>query len=217
MSKGQIQQRVAAGAGMSTEAYTQAVQSKLSPGLAAAAQQFKVSNAMDAAIDNTVSSPSAAAVNARFMAMHNSTTEAPLLNAAMMQRAGIKLPDPRQLGGRLRLLPRWPCNNPRVTSQFKAMREQAMASCRATASSRKAPEMSSLTGIADAMKRKFPKGMNETPEQIQRSLLLDAELHPAALPLRRPRPYRDAATLRSASATTYRPAPTRRSTYRPQY
>src|SRR6185312_5237903 len=121
----------------------------LAPGIAAAAQQFKVANVLDAAIDNTVASPSAAAVNARFMAMHNSTTEAPLLSAAMMQRAGIssKIPVSSVADQASPVA----LNPPRVTSQFKAMREQAMAS-QGYCLIQEAPEMSSLPGIAAAMK-----------------------------------------------------------------
>jgi hypothetical protein len=159
MSKLQIQQRLAAGAGMSTQAYAAAAGSKLASGLQSAVQTFHDNNVMDAAIDNTVASPSASAVNARFMAMHNSTTEAPLLNAAMMQRAGISSQIP--VGSVADQVSPMALGNPRVTTQFMAMREQAMAS-QGYCLLQEAPEMSSLTGIADAMKRKFPKAAKET-------------------------------------------------------
>ena len=161
MTKAQIHQRLAAGSGVSTQAYETAVASKLAPGLQSAVQQFYASNVMDVAIDNTVPSPSAAAINARFQAMHNSTTEAPLLNAAMMQRAGISSQIP--VGSVADQVSPMALGNPRVTSQFTQLREQAMAS-KGYCLLQDAPEMSSLTGIADAMKRKFPKAANENAE-----------------------------------------------------
>ncbi len=162
MSRAQIHQRLAAGAGVDTKTYEATIASSMPPGVKAAVTQFHNQQVMDLAVSTDVASPSAAAVQARFQAMHNSTTEIPLLNAAMLQRAGITGSIPQ--GAVADQASGVALNNPRVASQISAMREAAMAN-QGYCLLEEAPEMSSLTGIADAMKRKFPKGANETAEQ----------------------------------------------------
>jgi len=162
MTRTQIHQRLAAGANVSTQAYETATASKLPAGINQAVLQFHNSQVMDLAVSSTVASPSAAAVQSRFQAMHNSTTEATLLNQAMLQRAGVTGAIPQ--GSVADQASGVAMNNPRVASQISAMREAAYAN-QGYCLLEEAPEMSSLTGIADAMKRKFPVGANETAEQ----------------------------------------------------
>ncbi len=162
MTRTQIHQRMAAGAGVSTQAYETATSSQLPPGIKTAVQNFHNSVVTDLAISTEVASPSAAGVQARFAAMHNSATEAPLLNQAMLQRAGITGSIPQ--GAVADQASGVAMNNPRVASQLSQMREAAYAA-QGYCLLEEAPELSSLTGIADAMKRKFPVGANETAQQ----------------------------------------------------
>ncbi len=162
MTKTQIHQRLAAGAGVSTQSYETTIASQLPANLHAGMMEFHNSQVNDLAISTAVASPSAAGVQARFQAMHDSATEAPLLNQAMLQRAGITGNIPQ--GSVADQASGVAMNNPRVASQLYQMREAAYAS-QGYCILEEAPEMSSLTGIADAMKRKFPPGANETAEQ----------------------------------------------------
>jgi hypothetical protein len=162
MSKKQISQRLAAGAGVSTTAYEAAVATGMPAAMTQLVQTFQSSQMQDVAVSHDYPSPSAAGIQARFQAMHNSTTEAPLLNTAMLQRAGISGSIPQ--GSVADYASGVALNNPRVASQIQQMRDAAMAA-QGYCLLEDAPEASSLTGIADAMKRKFPKGASETPEQ----------------------------------------------------
>lgn len=162
MTKKQIHQRLAAAAGVDTKTYEAAIANKMPAAMKQAVRQFHDEQVRDIAVDATYASPAAATVQARFQAMHNTTTEAPLLNTAMLQRAGVSAAVPQ--GAVADQASPVALNNPRVASQIQQMRDAAMAS-RGYCLLQEAPEMSSLTGIADAMKRKFPKGANETAEQ----------------------------------------------------
>jgi hypothetical protein len=159
MSKKQIHQRLAAAAGVDAATYEKAIATPMPAGVDQALRQFYASNVSDIAVSQQVASPQAAAVNAKFVAMHNSPTEAPLLNQPMLQLAGINGQIPQ--GSVADQASGVALNNPKVSSAIQQMRELAL-SANGYCLLQEAPEMSSLTGIADAMKRKFPKGANET-------------------------------------------------------
>ncbi len=154
MSRKQISQRLAAVAGTDTETYEAKVKAGLPAGIVGGIQQIHASKVRDIAVSSDVASPSAAGIQARFQAMHNSTTEATLINPAMLQRSGINGTIPQ--GAVADYASGVALNNPRVSSQLQQMRQNVMAGM-GYCLIEEAPEASSLTGIADAMKRKFPR------------------------------------------------------------
>ncbi len=153
MSRKQIPQRLAATAGMDTATYEQRAKS-LPAAVQQAVQQKYGAVSRDVMISSDFPSTNAQVTAARFAAMHGSTTESTLLNPAMLQRAGITSQIPQ--GNVDDYASPVTLNNPRVTSQIQQMRENMMAA-NGYCLLEEAPEASSLTGIADAMKRKFPR------------------------------------------------------------
>jgi hypothetical protein len=164
MSKRQINQRIAASTGLDTQAFEQIQKTGLPAAVRQAIKQVHNEKVMDVAVSSEVGSPAAYDVQTRMKAIRGTPTEAKLMNPAMLQLAGIK--GPVASGVALDAASPMALNNPKVTSQLHKMREVALAA-RGACVINEAPEASSLTGIADAMKRKFPKAATETPQQTQ--------------------------------------------------
>ena len=159
MSKAQIDLRVAGATNLDIKQYQAAVAGGISSGIAQAVQKFHNEQVQDIVATTELASPAAYAAAARMKQARGTTTEATLINQPMLQLAGIK--GTLAAGTALDAASPFALNNPKVTSQLHQMRENAMAARGACILS-EAPELSSLTGIADAMKRKFPSAANET-------------------------------------------------------
>jgi hypothetical protein len=126
-----------------------------------------VLNAGKAKVRDTVAhagvpSVNQAMVDTRMNLARGTPTEAKLINPAMLQLAGIpgNLPVTGQV---LKMASPLGLNNPKILSQLRRMKENALAK-RGACILREAPEASSLTGIADIIKKKFPAVDGETAE-----------------------------------------------------
>lgn len=159
MSKAQIDMRLAAATNMDIKQYQATVAGGISSGVAQAVQKFHNEQVRDIVASAEVASPAAFAAAARMRQARGTPTEATLINKPMLELAGIK--DTLAAGTALDAASPFALNNPKVTSQLHRMRENAMAN-RGACILNEAPELSSLTGIAKAMQRKFPAGANET-------------------------------------------------------
>ncbi len=164
ISKAQLNMRLAAASGIDAKKYSANISGKTLPdGIRTAAQKFHESNVRDVAVSADYASPAQFAAKARMQSIRGTSTESKLINQPMLQLAGL---NSSQLSEEYALDQASPValNNPKVWSDMRHMRENAMANrggCLLT----EAPEPSSLTGIAKALSRKFPVGTNETPEQ----------------------------------------------------
>jgi hypothetical protein len=164
MTKEQIHARLAAGTNLDAKSYANLTKNGLSPAIKAQVRQFHDEKVKDAAVSHEVASKSAYDSQARMKSVRGTPTEAKLLNPAMLQLAGIHGQIPS--GAALDQASPMALNNPKVASQLRQMRENALAA-RGACILNEAPETSSLTGIAAALTRKFPKGAMETPEATQ--------------------------------------------------
>jgi hypothetical protein len=160
MSKDQIQHRLASAANMKPADFKAALDKKLPANVVQAAKAFHADKVRDLAVSNEVSSPTAYDTAAKMRAVRGTTTEATLINPAMLQAAGIK-GDKVPSGAALDQASPLALNNPRFRAEWQRMRENAFAAKGACVLS-EAPEASSLVGIADALKRKFPVGATES-------------------------------------------------------
>jgi hypothetical protein len=159
MSKDQVQHRLASAANMDPKQFKAALEKKLPTDVVQAAKQFHAQKVRDLAISADVASPTAYDTAAKMRAVRGTTTEATLINQPMLQAAGIKGSIPS--GAALDQASPMALNNPRFRAEWQRMRENAFAAKGACVLA-EAPEASSLTGIADALKRKFPVGATES-------------------------------------------------------
>lgn len=168
MSKAQINQRLASSMGMSTSKFETAAAKPLPADIKKAMTAFRQREVMDVRASHEVASSVAYQANARMSLARNTPTEAALINQPMLQLAGIKgvAAGTSLTGMALDQASPLALNNPRIASQLRQMRENAMAARGACIIS-EAPETSALTGIADALRRKFPPSANESASDKQ--------------------------------------------------
>jgi hypothetical protein len=159
MSKDEVTSRLAAASKVDSKTYAELTKNGVSAQVREVIAQGKAKLG-DVAIDADVASPSQAAVIARMNRARGSDAEAQLLNKAMLDLAGIKGNVPVK-GAIADIASPLAMNNPKVRSQLSQMKANALAA-RGACIINEAPEASSLTGIADALKKKFPIGANET-------------------------------------------------------
>jgi hypothetical protein len=160
ISQAQIDMRMASAAGMDVKKFQGIKKGALSADIAKAVTKFHNEKVMDTAVSSDVTSHAAYGADARMRQARGTPTEAKLINGPMLQLAGLdKAAIPA--GGALDQASPLAMNNPKVAAQLRQMRETAMAN-RGACLINEAPELSSVTGIADALKRKFPVVAGET-------------------------------------------------------
>ncbi|HWA71876.1 MAG TPA: hypothetical protein VG937_06075 [Polyangiaceae bacterium] len=119
--------------------------------------------ALDVQARNDIASPGLAKLQSVMNRARGTDVETQLLNPAMFQLAGMSSSlaagdQAIQLASPLAL------NNPLLRSRLREVKENALAARGACIVS-EAPEPSSLAGVADILKRKFPPGEGETASQ----------------------------------------------------
>ncbi|APR87679.1 hypothetical protein A7982_13028 [Minicystis rosea] len=159
MSKEEVDARVAAAAKMSGKAFAELTQNGVQGPAQNILEQAKTRMA-DVAVDTRVASPAAATAQSRMARARGSEVEAQLVNSAMLQMADIGGSSPLQ-GASKAIASPLALNNPKVRSMLEKARENALGA-RGACVLNEAPEASSLTGIAEIMKVKFPILAEET-------------------------------------------------------
>jgi len=164
LSREEINTRLASATKMSSKAFAEMAKNPMPAGLKAETKAARDA-IRDIAVRADVPSTSQAEVNARMNAARGTAFEAQLMNPAMVQLAGVpgNIPIAGPIANRVSALG---MNNPKFRSQLRHMRDNALAK-RGACILDEAPEASALTGIADALKRKFPRLDSETPLQTK--------------------------------------------------
>ncbi|WP_437670938.1 hypothetical protein [Sorangium sp. So ce131] len=164
MTKQEVTSRLASATKLDPEQYKQLVQQGASSQLKAVLKPMKAQLA-DVAVRSDVASPQQAVVASRMRAARGSLAEAELMNPAMLQRSGIPAGMPVE-GPLAAAASPLAMNNPKVQSQLRRMHDNALAE-RGACILHEAPEASAMTGIAEALREKFPVGENETAAERQ--------------------------------------------------
>jgi hypothetical protein len=172
LSKDEITTRLAAAAKIDPQKFAELTKGGVPAAMRPIIEKGKAMLA-DVATRADVASPSQAGVLARMSKVRGTETEAKLINPAMLQLAGITSSTPLR-GAVADIASPMGMNNPKVLSQLRQMRENALAA-RGACIINEAPEASALTGIADIMKKKFPVPPNETG--VARQARLDRMLN----------------------------------------
>ncbi|KYF97193.1 hypothetical protein BE20_39495 [Sorangium cellulosum] len=159
MTKDEVTSRLASVTKLDAEGYKNLVAQGISPQLRAVIEPMKAKVA-DIAVRSDVPSPQQAVVSARMKAARGSLAEAELMNPAMLQRAGIPAGVPVE-GPFADAASPFAMNNPQVQSQLRRMHDSALAE-RGACILHEAPEASAMTGLAEALREKFPPVDNET-------------------------------------------------------
>jgi hypothetical protein len=163
LSQADVTSRLATVAGMDQSAFAAKLASKTATNTAIAVQD-KVKGKLQAfAVDGDIASPSAAAVNANLKMLRNTPIESELMNQPMLQMAGVtgNVPLQGQLADRASPLA---MNSERIRSQMQKMKQNGLAA-RGACMIEEAPEASSIPGLADALKAKFPPAEGENGMQ----------------------------------------------------
>lgn len=159
MSPNEVAERLGAAANMDGAQFAQTVRASLPQSVRDRLKGAKL-KALDTAAHVSVPSQSQALVESRMAMMRGTETEAKLLNPAILKLAGLPAGTPLS-GNALKMASPMSLNNPKIRSQLRNMRENALAK-RGACILHEAPEASALTAVADIMKRKFPVGDNES-------------------------------------------------------
>jgi hypothetical protein len=165
MSKHEIQKRLAAAAKVDTKTYADVTKNGTPAAVTNILAKAK-ERVADVAIDNRYASPAMLATQARMKQARGTDVETQLLNKPMLQLAGVDKNVPVQ-GAFLDAASPLALNNPKIRHMLSQMRENALAA-RGACIINEAPEASSLTGIAAALKRKFPIPKNESAVDRQK-------------------------------------------------
>jgi hypothetical protein len=162
METSEVTRRLSGATSLTAQAFAAATATPVSDDLRANILQMQA-KIRDIAASTTVPSPNQAMVDARMNLARGTPTEAKLINPAMLQLAGI--PGSMPVAGAVtKLASPFGGNNLKMASQLRQLRQNALAK-RGACILDEAPEASSLTGIADIMKKKFPMADGETPDQ----------------------------------------------------
>ncbi|AUX24750.1 hypothetical protein SOCEGT47_052890 [Sorangium cellulosum] len=164
MTKEEVTSRLASATKLDPEEYKHRIAQGVSPELKALLEPMKAELA-DIAVRADVPSPQQAIVGARMRAARGSLAEAELMNPAMLKLAGIPAGMPVE-GPLADAASPFAMNNPKVQSQLRRMHESALAA-RGACILHEAPEPSAMTGLAEALREKFPVGKDETPAARQ--------------------------------------------------
>ncbi|WP_438004315.1 hypothetical protein WME89_36730 [Sorangium sp. So ce321] len=159
MTKQEVTSRLASATKLDSEQYKSLVAQGASPQIKAILKPMKAEVA-DIAVRGDLPSPQQAVVGARMRAARGSVAEAELMNPAMLQRSGVPAGMPVE-GPLADAASPFAMNNPKVQSQLRRMHDNALAE-RGACILHEAPEASAMTGLAEALREKFPVGENET-------------------------------------------------------
>ncbi|WP_437619354.1 hypothetical protein [Sorangium sp. So ce1151] len=159
MTKQEVTSRLASATKLDSEQYKSLVAQGASPQIKAILKPMKAEVA-DIAVRGDLPSPQQAVVGARMRAARGSVAEAELMNPAMLQRSGVPAGMPVE-GPLADAASPFAMNNPKVQSQLRRMHDNALAE-RGACILHEAPEASAMTGLAEALREKFPVGDNET-------------------------------------------------------
>jgi hypothetical protein len=161
MTAAQVDARLAASTKLDSKAFRAQVKNGMSAEFRKEVQETE-NFARDTATRSDVASPALAEARARMAKARGTHVETELLNKPMLDLAGIKGSVPLD-GAVGDLVSPLAANNPMVRSRMRQAHENALAA-RGACILHEAPESSALTGIADAMIRKFPKVDGESEE-----------------------------------------------------
>jgi hypothetical protein len=159
MTRDEVNARLAAAAKVDSKTYFELTKNGVTPQALDVIAKGKAKLG-DVAVDASVVSPNSLIVAARMNKARGSEAEAKLINPAMLQLAGMKGNTP-VAGIAAQMASPFGLNNPKVRSQLRQMKENALAA-RGVCMIHEAPEASALTGIADALKKKFPVAEGES-------------------------------------------------------
>lgn len=118
----------------------------------------------DVATRRDIASPMEAEVQARLSRARGSAVEAELMNPAMMQAAGMNGLPADLDGAALDRASPLGLNSARMQSELRRRHDEALAD-RGACIVHEAPEATGMTGLADAMARKFPRVDGETASE----------------------------------------------------
>ncbi|WP_434042014.1 MULTISPECIES: hypothetical protein [Sorangium] len=159
MTRQEVTSRLASATKLDPDQYKDLVAHGASPQVKALLKPMKAQVA-DIAVRGDIPSPQQAVVGARMKAARGSVAEAELMNPAMLQRAGVPAGMPVE-GPLAAAASPFAMNNPKVQSDLRRMHDNALAE-RGACILHEAPEPSAMTGLAEALREKFPVGENET-------------------------------------------------------
>ncbi|WP_437903229.1 zinc-dependent metalloprotease [Sorangium sp. So ce327] len=162
MTKREVTSRLASATKLDPEAYESLVAQGVSPQLKALIEPMKAKVA-DIAVRGDIASPQQAIVGARMKAARGSLAESELMNPAMLKRAGIPAGLPIE-GPLADAASPFAMNNPKLHSQLRHMHDNALAE-RGACILHEAPEATAMTGLAEALREKFPVGNEETADE----------------------------------------------------
>ncbi|XXT16216.1 hypothetical protein WME94_38890 [Sorangium sp. So ce429] len=159
MTKQEVTSRLASATRLDPDQYESLVAQGASSQVKAILKPMKA-EVSDIAVRGDLPSPQQAVVGARMRAARGSVAEAELMNPAMLQRSGVPAGMPVE-GAIADAASPFAMNNPKVQSQLRRMHDNALAE-RGACILHEAPEASAMTGLAEALREKFPVGDNET-------------------------------------------------------
>jgi hypothetical protein len=162
LSKADITQRLSAASALLPKDFEQ-LTAKAPPEEVQAVLRTGMARALDVQARNDVASPSLAKLQSVMNRARGTQIESELLNPAVLQLAGVS-GNSAVNGDALSLASPLALNNPLLRARLRERKENALAARGACIVS-EAPEPSSLAGVADILKSKFPASTDETPAQ----------------------------------------------------
>ena len=162
MSRAEVNQRLAGGSALDLGKFTALYNAPVGPEIQAVLQAGRA-RVTDVQARNDLPSPGWAKVQATLAQARGTGVETQLLNPAIYQIAGVG--NATSLVGPVadQVSP-LALNNPMARARLHDLRENALAA-RGACVVDEAPEPTSMSGLADVLAAKFPKGQNETPAQ----------------------------------------------------
>ena len=163
LTKRQVHERLAAVTTIDADQMAQVAEAQVDPNVMAVIRDLK-NKVSDVAVRADVASPATAERYARMSQARGTSVESQLLNAPMLQIAGIT-GDVPLAGTVLDYASPLALNNPKWRSQIRNMKALGLykkGGC--VVMENEAPEPSGLTGLADFLKKKFPIVGGETGE-----------------------------------------------------
>jgi hypothetical protein len=164
LSRDDVTQRLAGLSHLDLKAFTALANTPITPDVQAIIATGKA-RVLDVQARNDVASPGQAKIQATLNLARGSNVETQLLNPAMLQLAGVPAGASAQGALADRVSP-LALNSPLARSRIHQLRENALAS-RGACVIDEAPEPTSMSGLADILNAKFPRGTDESPAQTQ--------------------------------------------------
>ncbi|HEY3493195.1 MAG TPA: hypothetical protein VGK73_00860 [Polyangiaceae bacterium] len=164
LTKAEINERLAATTALDRAAFETLTKAKPPEELKAVLSAGKM-RVLDVAARNDVASPGLGKIMSTLASGRGTALEASLLNAPMLQLAGVPAGVPvdstvQKIASPLAL------NNPTIRQRLREARENALAA-RGACILNEAPEPSGLTGLSEILSRKFPAAEGESPSDRQ--------------------------------------------------